>query len=934
MSEPIWNPATDPRSGADPQGNLTEPSPGPRPVVIPGLSDSRTPQAFHVELSPSTPQPSTAPDAAALFLPPGRIEPSRPEEPEEYDSEPEPESEPESEPEEEVETMEHVEKRTPVDESADRDDDLAPGEAGTSGPGFITRLAPLARGLGASARLGWRLARDYPRVCLASVLSVVILTGVMVLQPGKGERDTTAQIGDPAVARRDHDEPSSPGAESTPPATEPGEHPDAPEQVTPPAPVVAQRKPDAAGQPTDSDSGPGPDVDPDAALVPSPALPAPAPLADASKTPAADGGAPLASAPAPAPAPAPTPSPAPTLAAGPGEMPSLPPVEPVELTAGEGLGGLPSIESAPLDSPEHKEKENAPAPPLLEMAEADVKPGTPPPVVPLPAPAPSPTPTPTPTPAPAPAKDPKAAPSDLKPPTSAPAPAPTPAAAAAPVPAATPAPAPTPEAKPDASKEKEKDKDKEKPKQPPTPNEKDKSQPKGQALPVPAGGAAAATTGASVTAGSAAGLAIGAGLGAAISTLTKGSDKPKEPAKSDAPKPEPAKPDAPRPAPGPKPSPALPDIPAPTPAIAAQPVVEKPKAEPAPVPLPAPAPAPAHVASEPPAKPADLPTLHPAGDAVPPTVKEPVIAQPIREGWEPIKYTTGAAVQELKRDASGFDDDSFPGTDRSEADMDSPGGATDSPRSFDLEAPGRSTQPTASVARSGGRPRGEGKLDTVLHKVEGKENFWDIARMYYNSGRYYRALWAANKDKVPQIDKLYRGTVIRVPPPEDLDPSYIDPPSAPSKPSTATAAATERPASKRPDNDHGDGVPIRRLSRADAELDLPVSSAADSFDERDRLQRRPSRTARRSGGDDVSESQSEDGEIPAFRSRDAVARPIYKVRQYDTLRTIARDTLGDARRSNEILELNREIIDDPRRLVVGQIIELPEDARPARTRAR
>ena len=37
----------------------------------------------------------------------------------------------------------------------------------------------------------------------------------------------------------------------------------------------------------------------------------------------------------------------------------------------------------------------------------------------------------------------------------------------------------------------------------------------------------------------------------------------------------------------------------------------------------------------------------------------------------------------------------------------------------------------------------------MLHKVEKNENFWTISRLYYNSGRYYKALWKANDDKVP-----------------------------------------------------------------------------------------------------------------------------------------------------------------------------------------
>jgi nucleoid-associated protein YgaU len=55
--------------------------------------------------------------------------------------------------------------------------------------------------------------------------------------------------------------------------------------------------------------------------------------------------------------------------------------------------------------------------------------------------------------------------------------------------------------------------------------------------------------------------------------------------------------------------------------------------------------------------------------------------------------------------------------------------------------------------------------------------------------------------------------------------------------------------------------------------------------------------------------------------------PRYRIRPQETLRSIARDVLGDSRRASEILELNREVIDDPGRLIAGQEIELPEDAR-------
>jgi nucleoid-associated protein YgaU len=83
------------------------------------------------------------------------------------------------------------------------------------------------------------------------------------------------------------------------------------------------------------------------------------------------------------------------------------------------------------------------------------------------------------------------------------------------------------------------------------------------------------------------------------------------------------------------------------------------------------------------------------------------------------------------------------------------------------------------------------------------------------------------------------------------------------------------------------------------------------------------------------ETDSDDSPAePEVRSRSTVSHPVYKVRRYDTLRTIARDTLGDSHRANEVLELNRDIIDDPGHLIVGQILELPEDARVVRARNR
>ena len=66
-----------------------------------------------------------------------------------------------------------------------------------------------------------------------------------------------------------------------------------------------------------------------------------------------------------------------------------------------------------------------------------------------------------------------------------------------------------------------------------------------------------------------------------------------------------------------------------------------------------------------------------------------------------------------------------------------------------------------------------GVFESVPHVVQKRENFWTISRLSYGSGRFYKALWAANKHLVPVIDELYVGTTILIPPPEALDPSLI-----------------------------------------------------------------------------------------------------------------------------------------------------------------
>ncbi|WP_237722513.1 LysM peptidoglycan-binding domain-containing protein, partial [Singulisphaera acidiphila] len=200
-------------------------------------------------------------------------------------------------------------------------------------------------------------------------------------------------------------------------------------------------------------------------------------------------------------------------------------------------------------------------------------------------------------------------------------------------------------------------------------------------------------------------------------------------------------------------------------------------------------------------------------------------------------------------------------------------------------------------------------LTPELHVVQSGENFWTISKYYYNSGRFYVALWKANSRTVSAPDQLAVGQTIVIPPPEALDRTLIAPPrKTSSSASRGSSQIRKTSRSKSNENDSGDTA---AQSSSEVELILPIDNSMIS--RRSRL-------------------QSAEELDPPPGKRYQVSRPRYKVRAHETLRSIARDTLNDARRADEIYDLNRDILnDDPRNLVEGQILELPEEARVGRS---
>jgi nucleoid-associated protein YgaU len=266
---------------------------------------------------------------------------------------------------------------------------------------------------------------------------------------------------------------------------------------------------------------------------------------------------------------------------------------------------------------------------------------------------------------------------------------------------------------------------------------------------------------------------------------------------------------------------------------------------------------------------------------------------------------------------------------------------------------------SGATAASNQQPRAAShseRVDATEHVVELKENYWTISAQYWGSGRYFAALWKANAAKYPDIERLHVGDVIVVPAIEDLDPDYIlprgktvtpewlanlgisrraspskrasgdagsDEEAAPARSATASASGKVGLASARSGN-----VATRRATQSDSELDLPASGSGSRVDRSSPYKGRSSAAASTFDGDGAGEeTESRTAARPRATKASSASSPVYKVRSNDTLRSIARDTLGDARRADEILELNRGAIDDPAQLVVGQVLELPEDAR-------
>jgi nucleoid-associated protein YgaU len=184
------------------------------------------------------------------------------------------------------------------------------------------------------------------------------------------------------------------------------------------------------------------------------------------------------------------------------------------------------------------------------------------------------------------------------------------------------------------------------------------------------------------------------------------------------------------------------------------------------------------------------------------------------------------------------------------------------------------------------------------HTVADGETFASIAQLYYGSAHYDEALRRFNRGRIAGPGWLTPGDLLVIPDVAQLDVL----PTRPGRPESAPAPARapEPPARGLvPD-------PPRRAEVRAGWMD---------------------RASRRDGGDPGAIATGSAGPAadPARRGEPRV----HYVRRYETLRSIARDRLGDARRAVEIIELNPDRLRDSSHLAPGLRLLLPPDATPA-----
>lgn len=148
--------------------------------------------------------------------------------------------------------------------------------------------------------------------------------------------------------------------------------------------------------------------------------------------------------------------------------------------------------------------------------------------------------------------------------------------------------------------------------------------------------------------------------------------------------------------------------------------------------------------------------------------------------------------------------------------------------------------------------------------IEPNDSFWSISQKKYGAGRYFQALARHNESVIPDPKRMKPGVSIATPPVAVLEQKY---PELISRPAADPASKVATTQSRKPEN-----------------------TAPVGF----------------------------------FVSPEGV--PMYRISDQDTLSTIAKSHLGRSSRWVQILEMNRNVLQDGNELKIGTVLRLPADA--------
>lgn len=183
-----------------------------------------------------------------------------------------------------------------------------------------------------------------------------------------------------------------------------------------------------------------------------------------------------------------------------------------------------------------------------------------------------------------------------------------------------------------------------------------------------------------------------------------------------------------------------------------------------------------------------------------------------------------------------------------------------------VPAPLELKPPVSSVPEVGNKPKPvdgakavTDSTDVKYHVVQANDSLYKITEKYYGNGRYWKKLAEANTDRIGKDYSLRLGVRLKLPAAEVI-----------------TGKAGE-------------------LKSTPA----PVAAVSN-------LTPKAATTGEKS-----------------VAKHEATAPRTYTVKAGDTLAAIARRELGNAKRANEIFELNKGTIKSPDRLIVGKVLKLP-----------